>query len=552
MSDNNKVAELFTEMAFFLDLKGANPFKVRAFSNGAAIIKGETRDVKTLLSTKDLHKIKGIGKGLIAAIEEYLSEGDLEELKELKEGFPSRLMELRAVPGLGVKKIKVLWETLSVGSLSELEYACGENRLLDLKGFGEKSQRSIQKGLENLALNRGRCLLPRGLDWSASIRSVLEVLSGVEAVYEVGELCRRMETLSSLDFLLHQSTEKRPDLTKLKPISPDFTFTKDPWPCMEGSTEDGIAVRVFLWTKKMPHSLEVTKLRLTGSSTFVSSLEKMGSITEGETQEAIFQNIGLEWIPPEMREGKPVNIDLVEEADIQGVFHAHTTESDGANSLKEMVEKCRELGLSYLGVSDHSQSAIYANGLKVDTIQRQRDEVRALNEKQKDVHIFHGIESDILSDGSLDYPDEILAKFDFVIASIHGQFQMNKEAMTRRICTALKNPFSTWLGHPTGRILLGRKGYDFDMEAVLETAAAFQTGIELNSSPYRLDLDWRILPQAKEKKVSIAISPDAHSIRGLEDYRYGVLMARKGGLGKKDIVNTKNVKEMAQWLQRKK
>jgi DNA polymerase (family X) len=243
---------------------------------------------------------------------------------------------------------------------------------------------------------------------------------------------------------------------------------------------------------------------------------------------------------------------LVEEKDIKGVFHMHTQASDGANTLEEMVEKCIAMGWEYMGVSDHSQTAFYANGLKDKNILEQKAEIARLRKKYPNFTIFHGIESDILPDGSLDYPEEILEDFDFVIASVHGQMKMEKDAMTTRLCRAVANRHTSWLGHMTGRLLLGRAGYEFDFDKVLECAAEHGTGIELNSNPYRLDIDWRLLPKTEKAKVTIGIFPDAHSVQGLEDVHYGVTMARKGGLTRELVTNTMNAKEMSAWLKAKK
>ena len=549
---NEKIANLFSEMAFLMELGGENPFKVRAFTNGAQVIEDAKEDIAKLAKAGRLAELKGVGKGLAAAIGEYLETGTVKEYEKLKSAYPEGLLELRDVPGLGPKRIKTLYDELEISSLAELEYAVSENRLVELKGFGAKTQAKIQEALVHLKANRGRMLLPRALDRSLDIRAALAKLPGVKRAEETGELRRRLETIGSLDFLLE--TEKTLGATAIEKallkLEVEIADAQGGSGLLFAGKLDGVDLRVYGASAANFAALDI---QLTGSEDFLAKLPKSKAKGGFTSEEKFFQDIGLPWIPPEAREGDPREAashteSLVEEKDIRGVFHAHTTASDGTATLAEMAEKCQELGLEYLGISEHSQSAGYAGGLKPDDILRQREEIERLNAKYKGFKIFHGIESDIKNDGALDYPEKILKEFDFVIASLHGNFQMPRAEMTARVCAAISHPRCTWLGHATGRLLLGRRGVDLDMEAVLEAAGKAKKSIELNANPYRLDLDWRHLRRARELKVSIGIFPDAHSTGGLEDYRWGVLMARKAGLGKADVVNTKPLKEMEKWL----
>lgn len=585
---NSEIVSILRNLAFFLELSGANPFKTKAIVNGAQIVRGFDIDVKELLDSGELQKTKGIGKGILAIIEEYLVEGKSSELEALAAAFPENLLELRDIPGLGPKKIKALYKDLEIASLAELEYACNENRLLDLKGFGKKSQDKIVAAIDELKLNRGKVLLPIAEHVGNSLTKKLIKLKGVKDVTVVGELRRLAEVISSLDLLIEldllterealtdksdKSLVKFFEKNEVKELATELETEKETekgkWTFI-GEHEEGFKVRAYVMGKNSKASFSALLAELTGPDTIAKKIQSSEAAGKAKTEEAVFKSIKLPWIPPELRDSRvdswsesggkgKLALKLVEPEDIRGVFHLHTTASDGANSLKEMADKCQELGFSYMGVSDHSQTAFYASGLKADAVKKQREEIDKLNVyyeefckgSSKNFKIFHGIESDILPDGKLDYPDKVLKEFDFVIASIHSQFRMSSSDMTERICAALKNPYTTWLGHPTGRLLLGRKGYEFDFEAVFATASDYGKGIELNSNPYRLDLDWRLLQTAVRKKIPIGIFPDAHSVRGLEDYRYGVMMARKGGLAAKHVSNTRTLPEMEKWLKRK-
>ena len=514
---NEAIAEVFSRLAFLWDLQGENPFKIRAFQKAEEIISELPERAEALLAKGELTKVPGIGKGSLAVIQELVETGRVQELEELLEKFPASIFELRDVRGLGPKKIKSLYTELGISGVAELEYACQENRLVDLKGFGEKTQAGILKSIADIKFNRGKVLLPVALHEASEVEAHLAKLKGVKAVHRVGALGRIAEVYEELDFLLETDSAQAIDTAKL-----------------------GSSLRINIHTPKKNESLQAAKFRLTGSPKF---LEKFHD-------EKYYQ------LPPELLDDafdpSLAKASLIEERDIRGVFHAHSTASDGANSLEEMVQGCIARGLEYLGISDHSKSAFYARGLEEARIEEQRKEIARLREKYPDFTIFHGIESDILADGSLDYPDKVLAKFDFVIASVHGGMRMSEEQMTKRLVKALENPYTTWIGHLTGRLLLGRSAYAFDWSALVRAAEKTGAGFELNANPYRLDVDWRHLPELRKKKIPVGIFPDAHSIGGFDDLQYGVLMARKGGMTAKDVSNTMNAKEMAKWLSNRK
>jgi DNA polymerase (family X) len=532
---NDAFSQILDDMAFLAELRDENPFKIRAWKNAAGIFAELSEPVEALVANGGIKGIEGVGKGTQALAKEYVETGKVAELEEMKKAFPPGILELRGVRGLGPKKIRQLYEDLNISSLAELEYACEENRLVDLKGFGEKTQANILKSIQEARSYKGKVILPVALQEAEEIREELASLKGIKRVEPTGELRRHSEILGSIDFLVEGDSA----------VLEKDGFTKEDgfW---RKNSERGMEVRAFLATAKDFGSRWV---ETTGPGEFV---EKLGKISPASTEEEVFSAKKAKFMPAECRDLGLPSDQLIEEKDIRGVFHLHTTWSDGKNTLEEMVIEAEKLGLEYLGVSEHSQSAFYANGLDEKRVAEQRAEIAKIQKKHPKVRIFHGIESDILADGSLDYPTSVLQQFDFVIASVHGQMKMNKDDMTKRLCGALANPATTWLGHWTGRLLLGRSGYEFDVEKVLQCAARHGKAIELNANPYRLDIDWRVLPRAVELGVGIGIFPDAHSTGGLQDTKFGVWMARKAGLSPAQVLNTKSRAEMEQWLRDRK
>jgi len=531
MRNNEALASILAQMAFLAELKDENPFKVRALANAGNVISELPKDVADLQASGEIKKIPGIGKGTQAIVKEFLETGIVTELSTLNEGLPSTILELREVRGLGPKKIKQLYDSLGIASLAELEYACEESRLVDLKGFGEKTQASVLKNIKALMGNKGKVILPVALQEAEDVSEELAKLKGVKRVEHTGDLRRHNEVVSSIDFLVEASGDV---LTKAGFQEEGAAFTK--------KSERGLTVRAFTASAK---DFGSRWFETTGPAEFVKLL---GPVAAAASEADVFAQKKKTFLQPECRDLGIAEEDLIEEKDIRGVFHLHTTWSDGKNSLEEMAEGAVKLGYEYLGVSDHSQTAFYAHGLDEKRVLEQKKEIEAAQKKFPSLRIFHGIESDILTDGSLDYPAEFLKNFDFVIASVHGQMKMNRADMTRRICGALRNPATTWLGHWTGRLLLGREGFDFDLDEVLQCASDEGKSIELNANPYRLDVDWRILPRLTELDIPIGIHPDAHSVGGLADTRFGVWMARKAGFTPAQVLNTKGAKEMEKWL----
>jgi DNA polymerase (family X) len=554
------IAGLLEEIGMLLEIKGENPFKVRAYYNAAKALSG-LDDLPDLVAQKRLRQVKGIGEALAQKIEEYSETGKMGYYEELKREVPITLLELMAIPNLGPKKIMVLHDALGITNVGELEYACKENRLIHLPGFGEKTQDKILRGIDFLKRHKGEFLFGDVYPEAERIRKRFEALVPPGLAEVCGSIRRRKEIVRDMDILV--SGESREKLIALFVSMPEVEEV-----LLRGDTKvscrlsagieadlrvvdrDAFPYALMYFTGSKEHNV-----RLRGIAKRKGWKLNEYGLYEGDdfipcgSEEEIYKSMGLAFIPPELREDTG-EIEaastgslpkLVEPNDIRGTFHAHTDLSDGTDSLEAVVEAAKKLGFNYLGITDHSKSAYYAGGLKVDTLRTQWEMIDRLNEKDGAFHIFKGIESDIQPDGSLDYDEDVLKGFDFVIASVHSGFSMKKDEMEKRIVRALENPYTTMLGHPTGRLLLSRDGYQVDMRTIIHEAAQNNVIIELNASPYRFDIDWRHLKYAKERGVLISINPDAHNAAGLADVPYGVGIARKGWQEPKDVLNTRTV-----------
>src|SRR5438128_5022866 len=558
-----EIAAVLEEIAFLLELKGENPFKVKAYSTGARVIESLPEEPAVLVQKGLLRNVKGIGQTLEGTVTELVTTGRSTLHQELLAAFPASLLEMAAIPGLGPKKIKAIYDQLGISSVGELEYACIENRLVGLPGFGQKTQEKILAGIRQYKRRQGFHLYANVIEEAESILTALRGAPGVVRADHAGEIRRRCEVVQSI-MLVVAGGQPQSLIDALRAV-PEVT---------QGEYQPETRTLVARSPQGLPVSIKLTEaaaygwelLLATGTPEHVEALTRrlqargvhpQGATGGGASEEAIYAAAGLPFIPPELREGHgeielaesgclPV---LLEPGQIQGVFHTHTIYSDGSATLEQMVGTTRSLGYRYIGISDHSQSAFYANGLKEDRIRAQHAEIAAVQKKFPDVRIFKGIEADILADGAMDYPDEVLATFDFVIASVHSRFNLSEEEQTKRICRALANPYVTMLGHATGRLLLSRDGYRVDMKQVLDAAATHGKIVEINANPHRLDLDWRLCGYAREKGVKFSINPDAHSTEGLADVPFGVNVARKGGVTAQDVVNTLPVEAITASLQ---
>ncbi|EAX48505.1 PHP C-terminal domain protein [Thermosinus carboxydivorans Nor1] len=570
MADARTLAKMLAEIAVLLELRGENSFKIRAYENAARALGQLDADLAELVAQGRLQGIKGIGKTMTQHIKEYIETGRVTYYEELREQVPPVLFELVKIPGLGPKKALLLHEQLGINSVGELEYACRENRLKTLSGFGDKSQDKILAGIDFLKKYQGRFLL--GDAWPVA-EKIAEYLRQHEAVLQAevaGSIRRRAETVKNIDIVVAADAEAVADIAIAMPGVQQVLSREGNDIRVRLTTGMELAVHVV-----KPTAFAAALHRYTGSK---DHLDLLGAVAgeqgwrldaEGlidatgrrqgvASEEDLYQRLGLAYIPPELREGlDEVRLAarslpaLVTAQDIRGVFHVHTVYSDGTATIAEMARGAQARGWQYIGITDHSQSAVYAHGLRVETVREQRREIERLNVASSDFTILAGIESDILPDGSLDYPDEVLAEFDFVIASVHSAFRLSEAEMTRRIVRAMENPYVTMLGHPTGRILLARDGYALDMEEVISAAAGTGTVIEINASPYRLDLDWRWCRRAKEKGVLLSVNPDAHALDELDYLDYGLAMARKAGLTAADILTSRSLPDLLSLLSRK-
>jgi len=569
--DKRTVVDILNEIGLLLELKGENPFKSRAYYNAARIIEVLDEDLEVLVKEGRLKDVKGIGEALTKKLTELVTTGKLQYYEELKHSVPPGLMEMLRIPGLGPKKVRVLYEKLGITTVGELEYACIENRLLGLPGFGERTQKKIFEGIQFIKQFSGYHLYFEAYREAEKLKEYLEHTGLVIRCETAGSLRRRKEIVKDIDIL---ATSHHPG--ELMERFANYGEIKDV--VAKGDTKTSVILNSginadlrVVRDEEFPYALH----HFTGSKEHNTAMrhraKAMGikmneyGLFKGDvlikcaSEEEIFEKLSLQYVPPELREnageieaaerGKiPV---LVEEGDLKGIFHVHTTYSDGRSSLVDVVQRARELGYSYIAITDHSRSAFYANGLSEERLLEQWEEIEALNEKYGDIAILRGIEVDILPDGSLDYSDEVLDKFDLVITSVHSHFKMSREEMTRRVIKAIENKHTHIIGHLTGRLLLSRDGYDIDVYQVIEAAGKHGKVLEINSSPYRLDLDWRYLKYARDKGVKFAICPDAHSTEGLEDVKYGIGIARKGWLEAKDVINTYDLQQVLHFLRKK-
>jgi DNA polymerase (family 10) len=577
--DKKEVAKILDEIGTLLELKGENPFKCRAYHNASRTVAGFTKDINELIEADELKNIRGIGDRLAEKITELVQTGQLKYYDDLKKSLPPGLVDMLGIPGLGPKRIKILHDKLKLKTIDQLKEAAEKHKLEKIKGFGEKIEENILRGIELLRKQVDKHLYPRAKEAADRVFNVIRKDKGVIRAEVAGSLRRRKEIIGDIDILVSAKLSDSPKLMDVFTSHPDVeriiakgdtkssVLLKSAINCDLRVVKDGefpFALAYFTGSKE--HNIEMRSLaKKFGWSMNEYGFSELGAeekrgkakrIVKCKDEEDIFKALELNYIPPEIREhmgeieaaqeGRIPK--LVEEKDIRGTFHCHTTYSDGANTVEEMAEAARQLGWQYLGIADHSKVAAYAGGLSEEKVKQQHKEIDKLNSKLKDIRIFKGTEVDIVRDGSLDWNDQVLSTFDYVVASIHSIFNMTEAEMTKRIIKAIKNKYVTMLGHPTGRLLLEREGYPVNMIDVINAAADYGKVIEINAHPMRLDLDWRLCKYAKEKGVKISINPDAHNIDGLNDVFYGVGVARKGWLEKKDVVNAWGVKEVMKFL----
>ena len=544
---NPEIARHFRELGKLMELHGDNPFKIRSYTNAYNKLRKDDRDLAAM-SEAELQKLEGVGKAIAGKIHELTTTGRMETLEKWRAKTPEGIREMLGISGFGPKKVKAVWDGLGVTTVGQLLYAINENRLVELKGFGLKTQESLKHKLEFLQKSRGRFLYRTVAVAAEALLEQLTELFPDERFSRAGALrraCPSLERITLLTTLSPARAAKIPGLTVTATHEQRTDAEVDEMPVMlYHCSRENFGSKLF---------------RHTGSPAFLEAFVKAFPDSEfsGLAEETeVFERAGLPFIEPEMREEewglelarKDALPALIQRRDLRGLLHVHTTFSDGIHSLRQMVDAAREQGFEYILITDHSQAAFYANGLRPERVREQWAEIDALNAELDDIRILKGIECDILGDGALDYGDvELLNGFDLLIASVHSNLNMDEEKATERLLNAIRNPRTNILGHPTGRLLLSREGYPIDHRRVIDACAEHRVAIEINANPYRLDLDWTWIPYAMERGVPLCINPDAHSIGGIDDVRWGVAAARKGGLTAEACLNCRPADEIISW-----
>jgi len=579
---NQEVARKLHEIYILMQLAGENRFRAIAFDRASQTIESLDSDINDYIEKEKLTDIKGIGDSIAQDIYSYAATGTIPVLESLHEDIPKGLIKWLEISGLGPKNIYKIHNELGISEIDDLKKACKDGSVASLKGLGKKSAEKILKSIEWMEEHSQRCRLDQALAIARPLFDFMKDQNGVQQIEIAGSLRRSKETIGDVDILIGAEESNASSLMEAF-VNHELVVevlgqgdTKSSIRTKDGRQADLRIVKpeqfpaaLMYFTGSKEHNVVMRqRARVRGMSLNEYGLFKLDD--EGNTdfdqpvsyqsETDIYNHLDMKFIPPELREDRGEfeyfeeheNMPLLEDSDIQGVLHAHSTWSDGKFSIREMAEACMERGYHYLGISDHSQSAAYAGGLTEEEIQQQWKEIDALNEEyaqnDSDFFIFKGIESDILADGSLDYPDDILEGFDFVIASVHSGLNMDQEQMMNRFKIAIHNPYTCIVGHPTGRLLLQREGSKLDMNQLIDWAAETGTAIEINANPRRLDLDWRHGNKATDVNLMSAICPDAHTTDGIDDIQYGVRIARKAKFGPDRILNTKSREELAEWF----
>lgn len=558
---NSEIVEIIELTTKLLELHAENEFKIKNYSIAAYNLDKVTQEL-ALLTVAELAGLQGVGKSMAVKIEEIVKTGQLTELNELIVKTPEGVIEMFKIKGIGSKKIRLIWTELNITDTRELLLACQNGEVAKLKGFGEKIQAAIIESILFNQLNASKLRMDKA---EVFANEILIKLKGYfdEDIEIVGQIPRKSQVVDLIQFLIKsdfpiQIQSKLQNLDFLvQTIADSSPFI---WRgCVVGSH---IPIEIiaskpidFEQNKLIYNATEVHLAFNFGGSTLLSKTKSL----KFENDFEFYQQIGLPFIIPSRREGvgefewfKHYNIDdLIQTEDLKGVLHNHSTYSDGQHTLKLMADYCLSNGYEYFGIADHSKSATYAKGLSEEKVFEQFKEIDEINKSYQNFRILKGIEADILGDGNLDYDADVLKHFDYVVASVHSNLKMNEEKAMSRVIKAIENPYTTILGHPTGRVLLTREGYPINHKKVIDACAANNVVIELNASPYRLDIDWRWIPYCLEKGVMISINPDAHEMKGIHDMNYGVAIAQKGGLVSNMTLNAKSLDEILVFLSKK-
>lgn len=557
--ENKAIARTLRLLSQLMELHNENPFKIKSVANAAFKVDKLPFAIKEK-SLEEIGQIDGLGKSISGKVWELLQTGTMNDLQAILSNTPDGIVEMLGIKGIGPKKIGVIWKDLQIENIGELYYACNENRLIEAKGFGLKTQDEIRKIIEFKMAAEGKFLYAQA---EPLVNKLFEDLSiwlnkfDKEALLGVaGEYRRCLEIIDEIELVLGSN-----DLEVLSLNLPDFEalqFEMVTEQRYRATTPFGLKVLLNLVPRQ---DFYLKYFEFTGNSEHVRQVLALTGTGNFDSEEAIYEKASLAFVAPELREDLG-EIELAKSGslpiligydDLKGSLHNHSTWSDGVNTLEEMALYCKDhLQLEYLGICDHSRSAFYAKGLNEQQVYAQHKEIDLLNARLAPFRIFKGIESDILYDGSLDYSEEVLKTFDFVVASVHSILRMDEAKATSRLITAIENPYTTILGHPTGRLLLSRKGYPIDYKKVIDACAANKVVIEINANPLRLDLDWRWHRYALEKGVLLSVNPDAHRTEGFHDMKYGVLVGRKGGLQAAQCLNTFTLEDITQYFNNKK
>ena len=553
---NKAIAQQLKLAGNLVELTGGNPFKARAYASSARSMETLEQPAADLAKAGMLEDAYGIGKSIAGDIEELLETGEISAATEMLSTIPPGLLDVLNVKGLGPKKVRALWQELDIVSLDDLEGAAVAGRLATLPGFGKKTAENVLKSIEQLQAYAGKAHYGQVFDDITGIVEALQGVDGIENVEATGDFRRQLEVVDRVELVVEGDQN-----SILDALSSSGSVMQRPEDGGDfcGQTSFGLPITVHLAAEESFGNILWTT---TGSDAHVEAfIERYGEPEDTDDEELIFDNAGLRDIPPALREGagelKAAEEDILPDVltleDMKGTLHNHTTYSDGAHTLREMTSAARAMGLEYFGVCDHSRSLQVAHGLSIEKLMEQLDAIVELNEEYASdggppFWIFSGTECDVLADGSMDYPDDVLEKLDVVVASIHTNFGLPETKQTERMLNAAANPHVDILGHLTGRLLLKRNGYPIDHAAVIEACAEHNTCIELNANPWRLDLDWRWIRQATDVGILIAINPDAHAMEQLKLVRWGVMAAQKGWLTAEQCLNTKSADELADWL----
>jgi DNA polymerase (family 10) len=571
--ENQRVARIFEEIADLLEIKGENPFRIRAYRKAVLSIETLTEDLKNLIEERRLEKIPGIGKDLAQKIEEIVKTGTVEQLEKLRKEIPPSLIELLSVPGLGPKTAKVIYDNLKIKSIDELERMAKEHKLQKLPGIKEKTEENIIKGIEILRAGRERKRLDQAISIARSFINELKNVPGVENISEAGSVRRRKETIKDIDILI---TSSNPSY-----IMDRFVSNPMVWEVIsKGETRSSIRTRELMqvdlrivepdsfgsalayFTGSKEHNIrlrDIAKGRGLKLNEYGIFSEKNGEKIGGKEENDVYRILELQYVPPELREdrgeveaAKEGKIPkLVELKEIKGDFHIHSKWSDGGNSIEEIVKNAIKKGYEFVAITDHSKSLGVAKGLNEERLKAQREEIEKLREKYPQINILHGVEVDVRRDGTLDFSDDILSNLDIVIAAIHTGFKQDKDTITERIISAMENPYVHVIAHPSGRLIGEREPYDVDIEKILEYAKITGTILEINAFPQRLDLRDIYCKRAKELNLIVAIGTDAHRLSQLEYMEFGVWVARRGWLERENVLNTYPWEEIKKVIKKK-